>query len=68
MKEEIVRTISGCLNIAVLGFNFLEVTEKEKNQVKQEYGEDTQPKVKHHIFSDSGSHLIKTALRIYVKY
>jgi len=40
MKEEIVRTIPGCLNIAVLGFNFLEVTEKEKNQEKQEYGKE----------------------------
>jgi hypothetical protein len=39
MKEEIVRTIPDCLNIAVLGFNFLEVTEKEKKK-KQEYGEE----------------------------
>jgi hypothetical protein len=34
MKEEIGRKISGCLNMAVLGFNFLEDTEKEKNKKK----------------------------------
>jgi hypothetical protein len=39
MKEEIGRRNSGCLNMAVLGFNFLEDIEKEKNQEKQKFGE-----------------------------
>jgi hypothetical protein len=51
MKEGIVRKIPGCLNIAMFGFNFLEVTEKEKNQEKQEYGEELHNRKTRIIFS-----------------
>jgi hypothetical protein len=35
MKEEKGRIILGCLNMAVVGFYFLEDTVKEENQEKQ---------------------------------